>query len=209
MFIRIKGKLFNFLNMHRVGWLVGFLFYKLNIIKSSPALYKEIKILNILKKNNLTIFVETGTFKGKTAVAASPFVKKVYTLEAGINYYENLSKIFSKYKNIYLVKGKSQDHLKRVISMEKNNNKLIYLDAHWSGSDTFKQSDEIHSALNNEINILNSTRDKWKFILIDDVRHINGKNGYPTVNKIYQLFSIYCIIENKNDMILIQQKKSY
>jgi hypothetical protein len=85
----------------------------------------------------------------------------------------------------------------------------MYLDAHWSGSDTFKQSNKIYSALNDEINILHLTRDKWKFILIDDVRHINGKNGYPTVNKIYKFFSSYCNIENKNDMILIQQKKFY
>jgi hypothetical protein len=195
--------------MHIIGWLLGFFAYKINIIKSSPALYKEIKILNILKKNNITVFVETGTYKGKTAIAASPFVKKVYTLEAGKNYYHNLSRVFSKYKNIHLVKGKSQDQLKRVISIEKDNNKLIYLDAHWSGSDTFKQSNKIYSALNNEINILHLTRDKWKFILIDDVRHINGKNGYPTVNKIYKFFSSYCNIENKNDMLLIQQKKFY
>lgn len=209
MFNSIKANLFNFLNMHIIGWLLGFFAYKLNIIKSSPALYKEIKILNILKKNNITVFVETGTYKGKTAIAASPFVKKVYTLEAGKNYYHNLSRVFSKYKNIHLVKGKSQDQLKRVISIEKDNNKLIYLDAHWSGSDTFKQSNKIYSALNNEINILHLTRDKWKFILIDDVRHINGKNGYPTVNKIYKFFSSYCNIENKNDMIFIQQKKFY
>jgi transcriptional regulator with GAF, ATPase, and Fis domain len=76
MFNRIKANLFEFLNMHTIGWLLGFLAYKLNIIKSSPALYKEIKILNILKKNNITVFVETGTYKGKTAIAASPFVKR-------------------------------------------------------------------------------------------------------------------------------------
>jgi len=201
----LKVGLFNFLNMNKVGWLLGFLCYKLNIIKSSPDLYKEKKILNILKKNNITIFIETGTLKGKTAIEASKFVKKVYTIEAAKNYYQNLDKTFSKYENIYLVKGKSQDNLKNIISSDPDCNKLVYLDAHWSGSDTFKQSNEVHSALDEEINILHLMKDRWKFILIDDVRHIKGRNGYPTLNKIYEIFSSDCLITNKNDMILIQK----
>jgi len=120
-----------------------------------------------LKGNyNINNFVETGTYLGDTALWASENFENAFTIEKSEIMF---GKATNKHKNskVNFIFGDTREKLQEVISKLKGGT-IFWLDAHWSGSDTYGQNDEC--PIVDEIKIINSHSNSDFFIMIDDAR---------------------------------------
>jgi len=96
--------------------------------------------LSVSKILNLDIFVETGTWMGETASKMSQFFKRVYTIEASESLFKISQHKLKNFDNIIACLGDSRKILNSII--ENEDNILFWLDAHWSGGNTYGENDE-------------------------------------------------------------------
>lgn len=116
---------------------------------------------------NLDTFIETGTYTGNTSKNMSKYFKKVYTIEASKKMYDVAQSNLKNFENVELIFGKSQEVIEQLFP--KENNILFWLDAHWSGGDTYGEEDEC--PLIAELRSIFKLSDNKNFcVLIDDAR---------------------------------------
>ncbi|GLI54160.1 hypothetical protein [Thermodesulfovibrio yellowstonii] len=109
------------------------------------------KETEFLKENlGFDVFVESGTYKGETAKRMSKFFKKVYTIEKSDVMYDIAKENLKGILNVTMLKGDSREHLAEILN--NNDNILFWLDAHWSGGETYGEEDEC--PLIEELNII-------------------------------------------------------
>lgn len=136
----------------------------------------------------LDVFVEGGTFSGGTARKMSRHFPLVYTIENSHRMHkiarENIIE-----KNVILLKGDTRDYLPEIL--DKTDNILFWLDAHWSGGETYGNNDEC--PLLEELEII-FRHDKNIIILIDDARLFlappplpHDRNSWPSLVDIVNL----------------------
>lgn len=119
----------------------------------------------IAKNLSLTNFVEGGTYKGKTARYASKVFKNVSTIEMSEIMFAEASNNLKDLQNVTVLKGDTRDHIKK-LAVELDNT-LYWLDSHWSGGNTYGESDEC--PLLEELNIIFKNQHNFA-VLIDDAR---------------------------------------
>ncbi len=113
----------------------------------------------------LEIFVETGTYIGNSAKKMSCLFQKVYTIEKSETMFNIATNNLKSIENIILLKGDSRELLNSIL--RNNDNILFWLDAHWSGEETYGQEDEC--PLIEELHTI-FRYSKNCMILIDDAR---------------------------------------
>lgn len=122
--------------------------------------------INILSKiMSLSVFFEGGTYRGATALNASRAFDKVITVERSEMMFEIARSIIGNTRNIVMLKGDTRDYLQTVL--ESNDNIIFWLDAHWSGGDTYGENDEC--PLLKELEIIFSYKKNYA-VLVDDAR---------------------------------------
>lgn len=122
----------------------------------------------------LDVFVEGGTYKGGTAKKMSDKFRKVYTIEKSDVMFKEAEQNLKDIPNVTMLKGDTREHLKNVL--DNNDNILFWLDAHWSGGDTYGQEDEC--PLIEELEIIFDYPKNY-VILIDDARLFLAPPPYP------------------------------
>ncbi len=80
----------------------------------------------------IKVFIETGTFMGKTAIQESRYFRDVHTIELNEQLFEGNKSTFKSYKNIYAYKGDTVDVLPDILR-RIDEPCVFFLDAHWSG----------------------------------------------------------------------------
>ena len=123
------------------------------------------KALFLAKNLKLDVFIESGTYMGETCREAQKYFEKVFTIEKSEQMYEQAKINLADSCLIFLLKGDTRDHLGPLLV--NNDNILFWLDAHWSGGQTYGESDEC--PLLEELGII-FTNKKHCAILIDDAR---------------------------------------
>lgn len=124
--------------------------------------------LNLGRKHEISYFVETGTFRGKTARWASHYYRKVYTIELNRDLWKaNLERDFS--ENIEYILGDSRDILTWVMSQIKAPT-LFWLDAHWSRDLGYTRPELGECPILREIEQINADWRRGHVIMIDDAR---------------------------------------
>ena len=113
----------------------------------------------------LDVFVEGGTYIGGTAKNMGDKFRKVYTIEKSDVMFDKAEKNLKNIINITMLKGDTREHLHQI--MENNDNILFWLDAHWSGGETYGEEDEC--PLIEELEIIFEYNKNY-VILIDDAR---------------------------------------
>lgn len=125
------------------------------------------KLVLLLKEHfSIELFVETGTFKGKTSIWAAGIFKTVYTIENSRELYDSTSAILRKYQNIHPLFGNSARQLEDIVT-EIKQPAMFWLDAHWCGGNTYGNDDPC--PLLDEIRIIKQSGHNH-IILIDDAR---------------------------------------
>jgi len=125
----------------------------------------EKETLFLKKALNLDVFVEGGTYLGGTAKNMSSIFSKVYTIEKSAVMHGKAKQVLKGYSNVSLLKGDTREHLKGIL--EENENILFWLDAHWSGGETYGEEDEC--PLIEELKEIFEYKKNY-LILIDDAR---------------------------------------
>ncbi|MEG4231952.1 FkbM family methyltransferase [Microcoleus sp. Pol11C3] len=126
-----------------------------------------IEIISQLKAAcGINNFIETGTYQGHTAYWASQVFEQVFTIEYSQDLYQKVTENYGHIKNIDFLYGDTRNILENTLSQLQSPS-LFWLDAHWSGGQTYGEIDEC--PLLAEIEIINSS-DCEHFIFIDDAR---------------------------------------
>ena len=133
---------------------------------------EEIEFLKHIMK--LDVFVEGGTYKGGTAKSMGEKFRKIFTIEKSDIMFEIAKENLKDTNNITLLKGDTREHLDSIIA--NNENILFWLDAHWSGGDTYGEEDEC--PLIEELDIIFKYNKNY-VILIDDARLFLATPPYP------------------------------
>jgi hypothetical protein len=133
---------------------------------------EEIEFLKHVMK--LDVFVEGGTYKGGTAKSMGKKFRKIFTIEKSDIMFEIAKENLKDTNNITLLKGDTREHLDSIIA--NNENILFWLDAHWSGGDTYGEEDEC--PLIEELDIIFKYNKNY-VILIDDARLFLAPPPYP------------------------------
>ena len=124
-------------------------------------------IISELKSTyNIPNFVETGTFLGDTAYWASKNFQYVFTVEFSDTIYQQAIQKYGSVGNITFLYGHTREKLKEIVSRIETP-AVFWLDAHWSGDQTYGELDEC--PVLDEIDIINQFRND-SFIFIDDAR---------------------------------------
>jgi len=115
---------------------------------------------------NIDTFIETGTYKAQSSIWASQVFKNVHTIENSKAIFDDNIELIKKYPQINFHYGHSKVILTQILENLKSE-AIIWLDAHWSGMDTYGENDEC--PLIDEINTI-ITSNPNHIILIDDAR---------------------------------------
>jgi hypothetical protein len=169
----------NINKLRRLNTYISWIMFK----KKAPVhTYYKWKVMKKLKKDhNINTFVETGTAGGTTTREMSKHFKNVYSIELNPTFYYRAKGTLEERKNVKILLGDSGEKLKEVLSrLEKPT--LFWLDAHYSGGDTALGDKQ--TPIEKELKSIFNHKIKDHVILIDDARCFNGKNDYPTIDKL-------------------------
>jgi len=156
---------------------------------------EEIEFLKHVMK--LDVFVEGGTYKGGTAKSMGKKFRKIFTIEKSDIMFEIAKENLKDTNNITLLKGDTREHLDSIIA--NNENILFWLDAHWSGGDTYGEEDEC--PLIEELDIIFKYQKNY-VILIDDARLFLAPPPYPhNFNNWQSLTDIMKVIPESWELI--------
>ncbi len=157
-------------------------------------------------KMGLNTVVEGGTYKGGTALSLSKSFKTVYTIEKSEVMFEIAKKKLDGIANIRQLQGDTREHLPKIVS--ESDNILFWLDAHWSGGDTYGEQDEC--PLLEELNIIFKSSIKNFAILIDDARLFlappplpHKLENWPTIKQVASVIPDHYDMIVHDDVIFI------
>lgn len=146
----------------------------------------------IQKHFTIDTFIETGTYKGKTAVWAAGLFPKVYTIENSKELFGLLENSLKKYINIHPIFGNSALELEKIVE-EIKNPAIFWIDAHWCGGSTYGAIDPC--PLLEEIMIIQQSEFNH-IILIDDARFFlkqppepQDPDSWPGIKEITNLLN--------------------
>ncbi len=134
----------------------------MGIVKMGPPA----EVLDKIRQLGVKVFIETGTYKAQTSVWASKRFDIVYTVEASKKLYNEAVEQYGNIRNIKFMCGISKESLREIIN-EIDTQAVFWLDAHWSGVETFGSDDRC--PLLDELGLI-TKEDVKHYILIDDAR---------------------------------------
>ena len=155
-------------------------------------------------ENKKKYFVETGTYIVQSTYNIHKLFKKVYTCEASKDLYEAAKQLFilTKSDDIEIYSGDSRLFLKS-LSSKICNNSIFFLDAHYSKGITSRKYGTC--PLIDELKIIFDKCSEG-IIVVDDLRTMNGKNGYPNLIDILNCIPNSALIKILYDQLIIYLK---
>lgn len=173
-----------YLKMEAAHWTYD-LGYSIGFFQTPiPHLVKRRVVRRYAKKYNIRCFIETGTYFGEMLAAVAPVFEELHSIELSPIYYQRAKQRLSHQPNIHLYQGDSAILLP--LLLERCSRRTIFwLDAHYSGGDTASAISP--TPITNELESILQHRIPDHVVLIDDARHFNGTNGYPTLEEIKEM----------------------
>ena len=144
-------------------------------------------------KFGLRHFVETGTFRGKTAAWAADRFAQVTTIEAFKPLYETAKARYQARSNIDFRLGDTCAVLSALVPTLQSP-ALFWLDAHWSGAGTAGEGNEC--PVMEELAIINQSP-LPHIILIDDARLFLAPPAAPSIAEQWpDILTVYSALQN-------------
>jgi hypothetical protein len=132
-------------------------------------------IKQIADTYGIQVFVETGTYYGKTALWASSIFEQTITIEYSREIYETNLQTYKENSNISFRFGDSRAVLKEIVPT-LTEPAIFWLDGHWSGAETYGEDDQC--PLIDEILTINLSPVSH-IVLIDDARLFTSPPPLP------------------------------
>ncbi|HEX2446298.1 MAG TPA: hypothetical protein VHJ77_20280 [Vicinamibacterales bacterium] len=146
-----------------------------------PPFVKQRLLRQCAARYGLRTFVETGTFAGETTAALAASVERIISIELDPPLAEAARVRFAAAPHITILEGNSGELLRRAIA-SLTDPALFWLDGHYSGSITARGAQD--SPITDEIEAILAHPARGHVVLIDDARHLNGCDGYPTIDAL-------------------------
>lgn len=116
----------------------------------------------------LQVFVETGTFEGRSAELVRPFFEKIYTVELSEQYYRKACEKFAGDPGVELFQGDSAHALAALAPKLAHVPVLYWLDAHWCVAEQ-TAGEKSQCPMLRELEAIGHLNDQ-SAIIIDDAR---------------------------------------
>jgi hypothetical protein len=133
------------------------------------------------ERYQLTIFVETGTYRGDMVEAMKPLFHKIYSIELSDKLFAEAQRRFKRDTHVELIHGDSGKELGRVMQ-RIHQPALFWLDGHYSAGDTARG--EKDTPLVEELDQIVRAPDLGHVIVIDDARCLGSDPAYPTIQAV-------------------------
>jgi hypothetical protein len=147
---------------------------------------------------SLGVAVEGGTYRGGTAKKLGKLFDKVYTIEKSEQLFGVAKKNLTGISNIKLLKGDTRTSLPGILNSEDGI--LFWLDAHWSGGETYGEQDEC--PLIEELELIFNSKKKCA-ILIDDARLFMAPPPAPHDESVWpSIVDITAVLPSDWDLII-------
>jgi len=147
-----------------------------------PHLVKQRAIRAYARKNRLSIFVETGTYRGDMVAAVKHGFEKVYSIELGADLHRLAQERFAADSHVTILQGDSGEVLSGLLP-RIDRPALFWLDGHYSEGDTARSA--LITPIRRELDqILAHPLARRHVILIDDARLFTGEDDYPTMESL-------------------------
>ena len=153
-----------------------------------PQAFKHQLIRHMAERFGTRVLVETGTNFGHTVSAGLGIFHSIYSIELMDELWASARRRFARHPQVRLSHGDSARELPRILS-ELSEPALFWLDAHYSGTGTARA--DIDTPIAQELLAISKHPVKNHVVLIDDARHFDGTNSYPTLAGCRQLASEY------------------
>lgn len=162
--------------------------------------------------NDASIFIESGTFHGKTTKWAAMHFEFVHTIERSDNLYRLHSSELANIKGVTPHLGDSRDILPKILTAVKDKKCVFWLDGHWSGTGSETAGENDQCPLMDELACLSCRKED--IILIDDARLFlcappfpYNPSQWPTISEIISVLPESYFSQVVDDVIFIIPKK--
>ena len=137
----------------------------------------------VRRHDEINVFVETGTYLGKTAQQLAKVCDQVVTIEIDRALYERASDLFANDTRVQVLHGDSANLLSQVLD-GLDSPALFWLDGHFSGGITggSKQAPILY-----ELRAIIAHPVKDHIVVVDDARLFRGRGGYPRLTDLVAL----------------------
>lgn len=162
-----------------------------------PHIVKQVTIKEYQNKYKYAVLVETGTYLGDMVEAQKKRFRKIFSIELGIDLFNEATKRFKNDKNVTIIQGDSGKVLPQILS-EINEPAIFWLDGHYSAGITAKG--EKDCPIFEELDAIFDSKKLNHVLLIDDARCFIGKGDYPTIDKLTEY------VKSKNDKYQVEVK---
>jgi GT2 family glycosyltransferase/tetratricopeptide (TPR) repeat protein len=138
------------------------------------------------------VFVETGTFMGSTAAAASSIFREIHTIELDTELFRRTAERLEKTGNIHAYQGDSATVLPGILAGVKGK-VLLWLDGHYSGQGTARSQKD--TPVIEELNAIIRSGLVDPVIMIDDIRLFPSRatgalpGDYPPLGEVCSLIN--------------------
>ena len=150
-----------------------------------PNAVKQGAIIRYAKEAGIRVFVETGTYEGRTLRAVRQYFESLYSIELGEDLYRKACARFRSDPKIFLFQGDSGDRLRDILDMVGDRRCLFWLDAHYSRGDTARGSED--TPVLRELHAITRHSRKDHVILVDDARCFGTDPAYPGLGRMEAL----------------------
>jgi hypothetical protein len=170
-----------------------------------PHLVKQRAIRRSAKEFHLTVFIETGTYRGDMVEAVKGDFERIYSIELGMELFGQAKRRFAADGRITILQGDSGEVLRGLLQ-RVDRPCLFWLDSHYSDGDTARGG-LITPILRELEDISQHPLAKEHVILIDDARLFTGEDDYPTMDALKALArdAGFGKFEVKDDIIRIRK----
>ena len=150
-----------------------------------PNAVKQGTIIRYANEVGIRVFVETGTYEGRTLRAVRQYFESLYSIELGEDLYRKACDRFRSDPKIFLFQGDSGDRLRDILDMVGDRRCLFWLDAHYSRGDTARGSED--TPVLRELHAITRHSRKDHVILVDDARCFGTDPAYPGLGRMEAL----------------------
>lgn len=144
-----------------------------------PPHRKRSAVASELRRHRLSVFVETGTYRGDTVAHLAGLVERAISIELDPTLADLARKRFRSRPHVEIRTGDSAIELPGVVA-SLDQPALFWLDGHFSGGPT---ADSGSSPILDEIEAIMQSP-LQHVILVDDIRLFDGSDGYPDLGTL-------------------------
>lgn len=146
-----------------------------------PHLAKRKVLLELARKHDCRILVETGTYYGEMIAALRTSFEDIYTIELSVPLHDLARRRFKGDARIRVLQGDSGAVLPSILP-NLDRPTIFWLDGHYSAGVTAKT--ELDTPILVELDHILSAPDLGHVLVIDDARDFGSDPGYPTLEAV-------------------------